>query len=427
MSTLQAGVSRKIISPPTGIYLMGYGNRVQGNVAVHDDIFATTIIFDNGSVRAALLTIDHTFINPKVVQQVQAEINTAVGIPAAAVFLCCSHTHAGPIGYADEYSRPEDHHYITFLVNQLVGSVVEAVAGLCPVTLTTATDFAHININRRERQTDGPIIIGQNPDGIVDSSVQVVQILTDTNKVLATLVNYACHPVVMGPLNRLVSADWVGAMRRSVEAAMGGVCLFMQGATADINPRKMRWAVDSWDEVEEQGKQVADAVSRAGWRLQPLSGTSITSQQQNQWLRLMPVHAYNKNLRAFLPADLSEEKIRAALHELFPWHTTLETRSDGVYSPIAIGSLYVGDWAVVTVGTEPFTETGLKVKAASSAKVTFFAGYTNGCNSYLPVTSAYTDGGYEVETAPLFYGLPAGFEQGSAEIVTEALIKLLRT
>ena len=57
--------------------------------------------------------------------------------------------------------------------------------------------------------------------------------------------------------------------------------------------------------------------------------------------------------------------------------------------------------------------------------MTFIAGYTNGCNSYLPVRNAYASGGYEVETAALFYGLPSGFAAGSAEIVTEAIMKLL--
>jgi len=34
---------------------------------------------------------------------------------------------------------------------------------------------------------------------------------------LAILVNYACHPVVFGPDNRLYSADFPGAMTREVE------------------------------------------------------------------------------------------------------------------------------------------------------------------------------------------------------------------
>jgi hypothetical protein len=89
------------------------------------------------------------------------------------------------------------------------------------------------------------------------------------------------------------------------------------------------------------------------------------------------------------------------------------------------GVLQIGDWALATLETEPFAETGLAIRSASSAKLTFVAGYTNGCNSYLPVRGAYDDGGYEVETAPLFYGLPAPFVRGSAELVTEQIVRML--
>jgi hypothetical protein len=274
------------VSPPAGIYLMGYGNRIQGNTGVHDELYVSALVLDDGNTRAALLTVDHTFIHPRVVDQVKARLRN---IPPEAVFVCCSHTHAGPIGYADALSRQEDQEYIAFLIGQLEASAIEASARLQPVALYACRSEAHININRRERKPDGKIVIGNNPDGLVDHSVQVVQVRTQENAPLATLVNYACHPVVMGPLNRQVSADWVGALRRGVEADIDGLCVFVQGATGDVNPRRMRWANDSWDEVEEQGSEVAGAVLRACGNLRLLETDTILA-RQFLWLpSLQPV------------------------------------------------------------------------------------------------------------------------------------------
>ncbi|MBT4100413.1 MAG: hypothetical protein HOE86_22340 [Gemmatimonadetes bacterium] len=59
--------------------------------------------------------------------------------------------------------------------------------------------------------------------------------------------------------------------------------------------------------------------------------------------------------------------------------------------------------------------------------MTFVSGYSNGCNSYLPVASAYESGGYEVETAPLFYKLPAGFAPESEQNVRDTALQLLRS
>jgi hypothetical protein len=252
-----------------------------------------------------------------------------------------------------------------------------------------------------------------------------MQVINMDNQPIATLVNYACHPVVMGPLNRYVSADWVGAMRKHIEAHLPGLCLFIQGTTADINPYKMRWEADSWDEVEEQGQAVAEAVLRTCNNLFPINGQGLSAQQSTQWLKLLPPRGYPDQIRAFLPPNLSDDQIQAAIRRDFPWHTTLDERPDGMYSPMNIGVMRVGDWALATIETEPFVETGLKIKGASPATTTFVAGYTNGCNSYLPVESAYAEGGYEVETAPLFYGLPAPFVPGSAEQITQAILELL--
>lgn len=426
MTVLRAGVARRTITPPPGIFLMGYGSREPGNLGVHDDLYATTLVFDDGTTRAALITADHTFINAQTVAQVKARLAES-GFGAEAVFVCCSHSHSAPIGYADEQSRPEDREYIADLIDRLTASALEALRCAQPVTLRAGVDEARININRRERRPDGTIVIGNNPTGLVDHSVQVVQVRDSFDHPLATLVNYACHPVVMGPLNRLVSADWVGAMRQSVEAARPGLVLFVQGATADVNPRRMRWTVDSWDEVEEQGQAVGAAVLRALDKAAPLAGGAVRAQQVTHWLELLPATGYNAEIREFLPNAVTDDEVRAGIAAVFPWHTVIEERGGGQYTPVNAGVLRVGGWALAALEVEPFTETGLVIKAASPAQMTFVAGYTNGCNSYLPVAGAYESGGYEVETAALFYGLPACYAPGGAETVTATLAELLQT
>jgi len=425
MTILRAGVARRTITPPPSIFLVGYGNRVQGNLGIHDDLFVTALLLDDGASRTVILAVDHAFVNAAIVRQIKGRIESECDIPAHAVFVCCSHTHSGPIGYADERSRAEDQQYIAFLVDQLVESAADALQTMQPVTLRAGTDYARININRRERAPSGDIIIGQNPGGLVDHSVQIVQAVGTDNTVVATLVNYACHPVVMGPLNRLVSADWVGSMRKTVEQDTPGLCLFIQGATADLNPRRMRWTADNWDEVEEQGQAVGEAVLRAVGKAKQLNTGMIQAAQVTEWLKLLPATGYNAQIRAFLPPGLSDVDIRAVIDQQMPWRTDIQEWSGSLYAALNAGVLRVGDFALAAIEAEPFVETGLTIKSASPAPMTFVAGYTNGCNSYLPVHSAYAEGGYEVETAPLFYGLPAPIAPGCAEQVTQAIVDML--
>ena len=72
---------------------------------------------------------------------------------------------------------------------------------------------------------------------------------------IATLVNYACHPTASGPANTEVSRDWCGYAADAVEAALGGVAVYMNGAVGDVNPAA--------DGGFEQAASLGEAVARA--------------------------------------------------------------------------------------------------------------------------------------------------------------------
>ena len=55
--------------------------------------------------------------------------------------------------------------------------------------------------------------------------------------VIATIVNYACHPTTLAWENKLISPDYIGAMRELVEQHTGGApCLFLHGASGELGP-----------------------------------------------------------------------------------------------------------------------------------------------------------------------------------------------
>jgi len=81
-------------------------------------------------------------------------------------------------------------------------------------------------------------LTGYNPDVPADDTLLVGRIVRSSDqKLLGTLVNYACHPTSLGWDNKLISPDYVGAMREKVESETEGVpCLFLQGASGDLGP-----------------------------------------------------------------------------------------------------------------------------------------------------------------------------------------------
>jgi hypothetical protein len=93
----------------------------------------------------------------------------------------------------------------------------------------------------------------------------------------------------------------------------------------------------------------------------------------------------------------------------------------------AISALRVGDAAVVTGPGEIFTEIGLAVKERSPAEVTFYAGYSNGCISYMATASEYPLGGYEPTYGHKTYGLPAQVAPETERILVETGVRLVRS
>ena len=92
-------------------------------------------------------------------------------------------------------------------------------------------------------------------DQAADDTVLVGRVTERTGKVIATIVNYACHPVSLGGGNRLLSPDYIGAMRELVQQETGGaLCVFFHGASGDMTPR--RSYETEVDAAEQNGRAV---------------------------------------------------------------------------------------------------------------------------------------------------------------------------
>ncbi len=416
---LKAGVAREIISPTKGIYQIGYGDRVKGNLGIHDDLTATCVVLSSNETTLAWVAVDMLCLNEYIVDQIQAKVGTDT-----FVLITCSHTHSGPIAYADQKSPRKNRQFIEFLINQITKTINKAKESLVPAKITWAQGAADIATNRRERQPDGSIEIGINLDGPVDHSVNTLSIFDLNNQRLATLVNYASHGTVQGPKNLLISADWIGAMRASAEKSLGSPVLFIQGATADLNPQH-GWEADqaSWELVKKQGQAVADQVLRTLENKFEFSNLPLKVQQKEIWLPLEtkvtsenPPKIYRKKIlqMANLPEWLSFAS-DYLLGQRYPWRSKIKA-VDGYWSiPLRIITIQIGQIGVVAFNAETFTEIGMEIKEQSPFTYTIFASISNGCIGYLPTVSAHDEGGYEVNVTPYSYRYPGRLKKNAAD------------
>jgi len=426
MGTLQAGVSRVTITPPVGVYLIGFAGRAGGSRDLRDDLYATALALSDGATEAVIVSCDLLVVHPDLVQRVRQDASSRTGVPGENMLFCATHTHSGPPTCTYPDSPPMLQAYVDNLAALLAGAILVAHDRLAPARFGFGRGEARIGVNRRLTRPDGVTVIAANPAGPLDPEVGVLRVDAADGRPLAVVVNHACHPVVLGESSNVISADWPGAMRRVVERATGARCLFLQGACADVNPLPGE-PTDQEDVLERLGIEVGGQVIATWARVEPQPAEGVRTCSERL---LVPLW------RAGVPAPpvyggaATRDALRARLDASTPWTPEVvgvrgARQGDEQRLAVELQALRVGEMAVAAAAGEIFVETGLAVKRRSPLANTMFAAYANGLAGYFPLPEDYPRGGYEVDESYLFYRLPAPVAPEAAGLVEETAIRLL--
>ena len=469
-STLQAGVGRATITPPVGVDLMGYSRRSQPSTGIHMDMYATALVASDGEATVAILDCDLIYLHPPLVDEIRDAIAAFLGTHRSHVLVNCTHSHSAPtsspvkIGGEQDRVRPEEEAYIRSLPHLLLSAVKQATAAMQPARIGAGTGRIALSVNRREKLSDGRVVLGDNRGGPVDQDVGVVRVDSLNGHPVAALVNYACHPIFAGSASRLISPDYPGPMRRTVERETGATCLFLQGATGNMNPRNPMHA--DTREAERAGTVLGleaaktflgidtrTTVEREYWLtsvatfhlvrqegVEPTGPDRVGALETVLSLPLAPLPDAREARRILEERSAGLEKLEqqtADPDELNPFRyqkmwaemllRTVERPPGALRVDVPVQVVRLNDVAIVGVAAELFVEIQLTIKQVSPFAPTLVAAYSNGCVGYLPVVDAYPDGGYEVDHSYKGYRLPAAIAPGAAEKVAEAAIGLLRT
>ncbi len=279
----RAGVARVDITPPVGHAMGGYAARTRGATGTHDPLYATVLIIESGDSSLALVTCDlRSFVSTRVPQLARERFGVQQTI------ISVSHTHSGPLTWESPtgwYTAAED---------KMIDAIGQAHARLEPASLSVSSGSVYLGFNRRKVVEGRAEMWWRNaerlPSKPVDPTLNVLQIRDAGGDTKAVLVNYACHPSILGPDNLQYSADYPGAMKRYVEAHVpGALCLFVQGGAGDINPYHDKEPVSGqgFQAVEEMGQALGKAVISSLTRASTVAGllhtASANTRVKNRW------------------------------------------------------------------------------------------------------------------------------------------------
>lgn len=465
-SGLLAGTARADITPPVGVAQMNWGSQTHVRATGIDPVGmrATALVLSDGENQFAMVDVDRISVHG--LEPAIREAAHRTGIPEDHIRIGASHTHAGVMVNPEKGPPGMDlapleelaERYRLGLIDKIAGIVEAAQRRLQPAHVFGGRGEGTININRRVRGGSGrPPAVGRNSDGFVDRELIVFRFDDSQGNPLAILANFQCHGTVLAYENQVISPDWVGMARKTVEQAFpGAMSLFFQGAAGNQGPiegftgdlsvahrlgkvlghqiaavalqietvlrvptfegfvestayqAKQHWRVKGPREVELRfASEIVDVPRRAytGAEIQGMRGRL---QEARQRLESLPATAS--------PAALHEAKARARRFAdlLERWTRPVDS------SPlqIEVQVLRIGDLAIVAVPGEPFAEIGRAVKTQSPFAYTMFCGYSDGeGGDYISTDEEYPHGGYEVERTP--YG------EGTGTKLVQAAVDLL--
>lgn len=219
------------------------------------ELTVRALVLEQDGKRVAIVGSDFLGFPAVLGDRVRAKVP---GIPPRNILIGATHTHSAP----DCYGFPDgkggfasDLKYLENVCAKMAEAINEAVENLQPSTLKLATGEAK-----------GKIAYNYYAPQLYDPRCSVLQTLDGNGKAIATLVNYAIHPEVLGPKRGAVSPDLLGPLYDRIAEKNGGTAIFMNGAQGGMVTADVRGSdgqdVQTWEECNRIGQLLADEALR---------------------------------------------------------------------------------------------------------------------------------------------------------------------
>lgn len=261
---LKAGAAKQIITPNPLLPISGGLGTPKQATDQKGELTARAFVLQKGETTVAIVGLDLLGFPSVLADRVRAKVPR---ISAQNILIGSTHTHSAPDCYAfpdGKGGHTGDLKYIDAVCEKTANAINVALDNLAPATLKIAVGEAK-----------GKIAYNYYAPDLYDRRMGVIQAIGADGKAIATLVNYAIHPEVLGSDRAILSPDLIGPLCDKLEAQAGGTAIFMNGAqggmiTADnrdlskpSDPQRGYWNDDRvWEECERIGNLMASEALR---------------------------------------------------------------------------------------------------------------------------------------------------------------------
>ena len=408
---LKVGFSEFDITPAVGKLIPGGFEPCHTSEPARGKLLATAAAFDLNGNSLILVSVDHLSFHTNTADRIRRRISDATGVPFDRILVAATHTHTGGQTDYQLWLCPPDLEIASMTEEGAVPAGISAFGNLSEAAIGIgAGEENRYSFCRDIYMTDGSIKMNPNrahpelmiePVDTPDYAVNVMRIDSAEGEVRGFIVNYANHPDCHAKNKKSFSADFPGALRRGLKRVYGEdiFVLFFNGTAGDINC--IDWMRSTSDSYYGGTKNAPEAIG-AG-----LTSTVVEINANIKATESAPeITAISKNItlarRYKTDADLkwAQEiaKDMASHNAKDRAFATEYLEDDSDVSPeieFEIHTVRLGDWAIVGLPSEIFTDIGRRIKTASPFKNTLIFELANGTHGYISTKTLHESTAYE--------------------------------
>ena len=410
------------ITPEYPVRMYGYGARKTESEGVAGRLKASALALggDGGDGPAVLLSVDCGAVPADVCRELLRRVQAKAPLKAERFMIANSHNHSGPdlkgMGSTSGDERRHLEQYAKELTGKLEGVVLAALAARKPGRLAWTRGSVGFAANRRVLKDGKWGGFGAVPEGAVDHSLPLLRATGADGKLLAVVVNYACHNTTLRGDFKQIHGDWAACAQESIEAGHpGAAALVTIGCGADADPRPH----GTVELCRRHGRALADEVKRllAG-PFKPVS-PNLTARS----IRLEIPYA--------LPPPIAE--LKEIAKKSYPAERLLKRLERGDKPP-ATQTYQIAAWvfgddlAMVFLADEVVVDYALRMKRELDGGRLWINAYSNDVSAYVVSNRLLKEGGYEVDnslSAKVTYGWPDRLQPTMEDRVLQRVKALL--
>ncbi len=255
LAEFRAGIAVRVVTPDPLLPVSGGIGPSKAATRKEGDLTVRALVLSDGATTVAIVSADFLGFPSVLGNKARARVE---GIRPENILIGATHTHSAPdcYGFPDgKGGTAADLKYLDSVCARMGEVINEAATHLQPATLKIATGEAK-----------GKIAYNYYAERLYDPRCHVIQALGADGKPLATLVNYAVHPEVLGSGVGICSPDLVGPLYARLAEQGAGTGIFMNSAQGGMVTADNRTAngkdARTWAECERIGRLLADEALR---------------------------------------------------------------------------------------------------------------------------------------------------------------------